>query len=101
TRRSSSSCGAPPARCRRTRPEPRSHGPAGRISRSTAASPMRSRSWVVQAPCTLAGVLEAMGSAGAVQQGRVFVDGRRALADTGELVAGSIVEVFEARPPLE
>ncbi|HLV20724.1 MAG TPA: pseudouridine synthase [Polyangiaceae bacterium] len=62
---------------------------------------MRSRSWVVQAPCTLAGVLEAMGSAGAVQQGRVFVDGRRVLADTGELVAGSIVEVFEARPPLE
>jgi 23S rRNA-/tRNA-specific pseudouridylate synthase len=53
--------------------------------------------WVVDAPGSLTQLLQAQGLAGALRDGRVFVDAKRASADA-VLASGSVVEVFAPRP---
>jgi len=59
---------------------------------------MRRRVWQVTAggPRELGAVLAALGDVAALEEGRVFVDGRRA-REVGELPVGARVEVFVAR----
>lgn len=53
--------------------------------------------WVVDAPGSLTQLLQAQGLPGALSDGRVFVDSKRASADA-LLASGSVVEVFAPRP---
>jgi 23S rRNA-/tRNA-specific pseudouridylate synthase len=52
--------------------------------------------WVVEAPLQLGELLARQGLAGALAEGRVFVDGRRAVEQ--QVAAGAVVEVFAPRP---
>jgi len=53
--------------------------------------------WVVAAPLELSRLLTEQGLGSALKDGRVFVGGKRALAET-PLAAGAVVEVFAPRP---
>jgi len=54
--------------------------------------------WVVAGPLPLAHLLEEHGLTSALSDGRVFVDGVRAVPGRSELRAGAAVEVFAPRP---